>query len=105
MLVSIRTLINRFDSKLVDDRYYLTLHYDASLFDFDLHSRSQECEKAKTSAAYISQSFQLIWMEFGVLFRLVSTIALKIKRLEENFLIQVQDVKQTLKPSESVGAL
>ena len=32
---------------------------------------SQECEKAKPSAAIISQSFQLIWKECDILLRLV----------------------------------
>ena len=52
-----------------DDRYYWSLHSDTSLTDLD--SRSQECEKAKTSAPIISQSFQIIWMKFGLLLRFV----------------------------------
>ena len=54
-----------------DCRCYCTLHFDTSLIDFDLDSRSQECVKAKTSVPVISQIFQLISMEFGVLLRLV----------------------------------
>ena len=47
-----------------DNRYYCTLNFDTSLIGLDLDSRSQECQKAKTSAPIISQSFQSIWMEF-----------------------------------------
>ena len=32
-----------------DDIYYCTLYFDTSLTDLDLNSRSQECEKTKTS--------------------------------------------------------
>ena len=42
-----------------------------SLLDLDLGSRSQECEKAIAYAPIISQSFQSIWIEFGILLRLV----------------------------------
>ena len=42
----------------------------------DLDSRSQECEKTKSSAPIISQSFQLVWMEFGLLLRLVGVMNL-----------------------------
>ena len=37
---------------------------DTSLIDLDFNSRSQECEKANTSAPIISQSYQSILMEF-----------------------------------------
>ena len=57
-------------------RFYCTLHFVTSLIDVDLHSRSQECEKAKTSAPVISQSFQSFWMEFGILWRLVGVRSL-----------------------------
>ena len=50
-----------------DDSYYCALHSYASLTDLDLDSRSQMCEKAKPSAPIISQSFQSIWMEFGLI--------------------------------------
>ena len=43
-----------------DDRYYRTLHLDTSLIDLDRDSRSQECKKAKSSAAIISQNFRTI---------------------------------------------
>ena len=33
-----------------------TLHIDTSLSDLDLHSRSQGCEKTRTSASIIRQS-------------------------------------------------
>ena len=38
--------------------------------------RLQECKKATTSAAIISQSFQSIMMQFDVLLRLVNVINL-----------------------------
>ena len=43
-----------------DDRYYWTVHCSISLIDLDLDKRLLECEKAKTSAPIIKQSFQLI---------------------------------------------
>ena len=45
------------------------MHFDASQIDLDLDSRSQESKKAKISGPDVSQSFQLIWMEFGVVLR------------------------------------
>ena len=54
-----------------NDGYYCTLHFDTSLIGLDLDSRSQECNKEQFSVAIISQSFQLIWMEFGLLLRFV----------------------------------
>ena len=59
-----------------DDRYYCTLHFDTSLFDLDLHSRSQECENEITSAPIASQTFQSIWMEFCIRLRLVGVVNL-----------------------------
>ena len=53
-------------------KYYWTLHFDTSVIDLNLDSRSQECKKTRTHAPIITQSFQLIWMEFGVLLRSVS---------------------------------
>ena len=47
----------------------MKLHFDASLIDLDLDSRSQECKKAKISAAIISQIFQLIWTKFVIMLR------------------------------------
>ena len=44
-----------------NDSYYYTLLFDISVTDIGLHSRSQECEKAKTTVAIISQIFQSIW--------------------------------------------
>ena len=53
---------------------------DISLVDLDFDSRSQECKKTQTSAPYFFcvrvQSFQSIWMEFGVPLRLVSVMNL-----------------------------
>ena len=37
---------------------------------------TKECEKAKTSVPIISSSFKLIWMEFGILLRLVEVMNL-----------------------------
>ena len=50
-----------------DDRWYWTVHFDTTLpvkltVTLIKQSMPQECEKAKTSAPIISQSFQLIWM-------------------------------------------
>ena len=50
------------------------LHFDISLIDLNLESRSQECEKALTSAPVISHSFQLIWMQVGILLGLVGVM-------------------------------
>ena len=49
---------------------------DTSLVDLDLDSRPQECKKSKTSTPTISQSFQLIWVEFGTLLRIFSLMNL-----------------------------
>ena len=65
--------MNHFCSKLVNDRSYCTLHFDTTLIDCDLVSRSQ-CKKANTSVAIISPSFQWIWMEFDIMLRLVGVI-------------------------------
>ena len=53
-----------------DDRYCCTPHFDTGVIDLDLDSGSQDCEKAETTAPIISQSFQLISVEFGLLWRL-----------------------------------
>ena len=57
-----------------NDRYNCTLHFDTNVIDLDRDSRSRECEKAKACAPIISQSFQSIWMEFGILLRLVGVM-------------------------------
>ena len=49
-----------------DDRYFCTLHFDTSRFDFDLDSRLQECKKAKASVPNISKSFKSVGIEFNV---------------------------------------
>ena len=49
---------------------------DSSLTDLDHDSRSQEWDKVKTSVPIISQSFQSIWMVFGLLLRLVCVLDL-----------------------------
>ena len=54
--------------------HYCTLHPDNSLIDLDIDSRSQECEKAKTCVSIISQSLQLISVDFGILLRLVGVM-------------------------------
>ena len=40
-----------------DGRYYCTLHFDTSVIDLDLDSRTEQCEKAETSVTIVSQSF------------------------------------------------
>ena len=52
---------------LYNDRYHWTARFDISLCDLDSDSRSQECEKTKTSTAIVSKSFESIWMELGLL--------------------------------------
>ena len=61
---------------MIDKIMLYILHFDTSLIDFDLDSRSQECEKAKTTAPDILQSFCSIWMEWGLLSRLVGVMNL-----------------------------
>ena len=56
-----------------NDRYCCTLPVDTSFIDLDLDSRSQECEKAETSAQIISQSCHLVGMKYGILLRLVGS--------------------------------
>ena len=51
-----------------------TIQFNTSLIDLDLESRSQVCEKAKTSVPIISQNLQLISMEFGILLRFVGVV-------------------------------
>ena len=61
---------------LHDDRYSYTLHVDRRIIDLDLDSRSQEFKKAKPSEPSISQSFQSVCMEFGLLWRLIVVVNL-----------------------------
>ena len=58
------------------DRYYCGWHFDTSLIDLDFDSTSHECEKAKTYASIVSQSFQSIQIEFFLLLRLASVVFL-----------------------------
>ena len=58
------------------DLCYWSLHFDTSLLDLELDLRPQEYEKAKTSVPIISQSFQLIWMEFVIPLRIVCVMSL-----------------------------
>ena len=51
---------------------------DTSQTDLDLDSRSQECKQTNTSASIISQNFVSIWMEFGILLRLVSVMNFRL---------------------------
>ena len=53
MLACIWMFTDEFDLNLVDDLYCCTLHFDTSLIDLDLDSRSQECDKANNSATII----------------------------------------------------
>ena len=50
----------------------MLFYFSSSLINHDFDLRSQECEKAKTSAPIISQSIQSIWIEFAILLRLAS---------------------------------
>ena len=66
-LAYIQMFMNGFWFKLgvmIDAIVFYTLV--TSLTDLDLDSRSQECRKTKTSPSIISQSFQSVWMDFGV---------------------------------------
>ena len=49
-----------YESIWYDNRCYCSLHFDTSLTDLDLDSKSQECATAKTSEPITSQSFQSI---------------------------------------------
>ena len=60
MFTCIRMIMNGFSSDLVDDRSCYTLHFDTSLINLKLVSRSQCCKKANTSSPIILQSFQLV---------------------------------------------
>ena len=73
MLACIWTFRNWFGSSnqsWCDDRYYWILHFDTSLIDSNLDSRSK---KVKTYEAIFWQSFQWIWMEFDTV-RLLNII-------------------------------
>ena len=59
-------------SGLTIDSIELYILIDTSLSDLDFDSRSQGCEKAKSSVPIISQSSPLIWLKLGKLFRLIS---------------------------------
>ena len=54
--------------------WWETLHFDTSLIDLDLDSRSQEWRKQKTFGTFVLHSFQSIWMEFDVLLRLAGVM-------------------------------
>ena len=47
-----------------------------SLTDLGLDLRSDECKRAKSSAAITSQSLKIIWLEFGILWSHVRVINL-----------------------------
>ena len=57
-----------------DDRHSRTQYFSTSLLYLYLELRSQECKKARTFAAIISQFFQSTWLEFGKLLRLVGVM-------------------------------
>ena len=59
-----------------DGRYYCIQHFDTSLIDHDLDSRSQKWEKAKTFLLIISQNVQSVLIELGILLRLVGVMNL-----------------------------
>ena len=48
-------------------------HFETSLTDLDLDSKSQECEKENDVTI-----IQSIWMEYGILLRLVGVMNLKL---------------------------
>ena len=54
MLACIRMFMFDFNQTWYDDRYYFVLHFDTSLINIDLHSRSQEYEKVETTASTTS---------------------------------------------------
>ena len=56
--------------------YFYTLHLDSSLYGLDLESRSQGCKKLKNFVPIVSQSWEWIWIEFGMLLRLVGLVNL-----------------------------
>ena len=70
-------IIKKFHIDLYSDIYRLicfnllietvTLHFNYSLDDHDLHSRSQLCEKSAISVPIFLQNSQSIWMKFSLL--------------------------------------
>ena len=62
---------------IYDNRDYWILHFDSSLSGFDLLSRPQGCYKVQIYVPVISESFQLILVEFGVLLRLTGLTNVK----------------------------
>ena len=66
----------RYRNKVIVIIISSTLNSGTSPTDLALDSRIQERKKAKTSVPTISQSLQVIWMEFGMLLRLVSLMIL-----------------------------
>ena len=84
-LACIHTFFNQFDSCMIWWEiltystfwwYWFTPHFDTSLICLACDSRSQEREKANTSMPVIAQSCQSIYVEFGILLRLVSVMNL-----------------------------
>ena len=88
MLAWIWMFIDQYDSNLV---WWYILLYTASFHHFywiwHWFKVTQDCEKAKTSLAIISQSFQLIWMELDLLLRTVGVVNL-ILMLSHLFCVQ-----------------
>ena len=79
---------------LYDDNYYLTLHFDFSLNDFDIHSRWQECKKTKMFCANYSK-FSMDFNGIGVLLKLVGLMNLilfgtiNVQAYLDNFMKQI----------------
>ena len=68
--------MNGFDSDCYTDSYYCAQRFDTSLVGLELDSRSQGCKKANIFLTIISQSVQLIWIQFVMLLRLVGVMDL-----------------------------
>ena len=64
-----------------DDRDCYALHFDNSLDDLDLHSRSQLYEKLGTLVSIFSQSQVSIWMSFSILPQPVGLLKLMLNFL------------------------
>ena len=61
-----------------DDRCHWILHFESSLSDLDLDSRSQWCKKANTSKQFLSKSHGWIWMKYGNITMLLRPVGLNL---------------------------
>ena len=55
------------------------MHFDISLDDFDLRSRSQLYEKSKTSVSIFLEILQSIWIEFSMYLQSVGLLEIMHK--------------------------